>query len=198
MLSSMVVGTWTAFETLAGDLWEAAVNAHPRGLAKLVGGEHRGQKGKEDLGRMVPLERLEKHNYDVSRVMGTLERSLKKVRFAALEEIRGAYKVAFGAEVPTVCRILEDPAPHNLSTVRNLIVHKAQVCDQEYRDKSGGSTVLPQLALGAKLELDGAFVKQLTEPVAQCCVRLLQTIDAWLDNSLAVPEQGELEQGLGI
>jgi hypothetical protein len=37
MLSSAITGTWTAFETMAGDLWEAALNAHPDGLAELKG-----------------------------------------------------------------------------------------------------------------------------------------------------------------
>jgi hypothetical protein len=37
ILSSVIVQTWTAFETLAGDLWEAAINGHPSGLAELRG-----------------------------------------------------------------------------------------------------------------------------------------------------------------
>src|SRR5947209_4624427 len=31
MLSGMAIGAWTAFESLAGDLWVAAVNARPAG-----------------------------------------------------------------------------------------------------------------------------------------------------------------------
>lgn len=40
-LSSLVVGMWTAFETLAGDLWVAAVNAQPSCLAGLTGTANR-------------------------------------------------------------------------------------------------------------------------------------------------------------
>jgi hypothetical protein len=40
-LSSMLVGTWTAFETLVGDLWRAAVNAQPTYLAVLAGAGNR-------------------------------------------------------------------------------------------------------------------------------------------------------------
>src|SRR5882724_8577934 len=37
ILRGMVTGMWTAFEVLASDLWEAALNAHPAGLAELKG-----------------------------------------------------------------------------------------------------------------------------------------------------------------
>ena len=32
LMSQQLVAIWTIFETLAGDLWEAAVNVHPHGL----------------------------------------------------------------------------------------------------------------------------------------------------------------------
>jgi hypothetical protein len=38
---AMVTGAWTAFETLAGDLWEAAVNTAPKRLSKLPGQQNR-------------------------------------------------------------------------------------------------------------------------------------------------------------
>ena len=37
MLSSLVLGMWTTFRSMAGDLWEAALNAHPGVLADLAG-----------------------------------------------------------------------------------------------------------------------------------------------------------------
>jgi hypothetical protein len=43
-LSGMLVGMWTAFETLAGDLWVQSVNAQPKYLAGLTGTANRIQK----------------------------------------------------------------------------------------------------------------------------------------------------------
>lgn len=37
LMGSLVTGAWTAIEVLAGDLWEAALNHHPDGLARLNG-----------------------------------------------------------------------------------------------------------------------------------------------------------------
>jgi hypothetical protein len=44
MLSSALTGTWTAFETMAGDLWETALNLHPAVLAELRGKKKRDGK----------------------------------------------------------------------------------------------------------------------------------------------------------
>jgi hypothetical protein len=41
LMLTQVVSVWTAFETLAGDLWEAALNAHPQGLSDLRGNRTR-------------------------------------------------------------------------------------------------------------------------------------------------------------
>jgi hypothetical protein len=35
LISSAVTGTWTAFETMAGDLWEVALNHHPDRLSEM-------------------------------------------------------------------------------------------------------------------------------------------------------------------
>jgi hypothetical protein len=40
-LASQVIGCWTVVETLAGDLWEAALNSHPGTLIKLRGNRSR-------------------------------------------------------------------------------------------------------------------------------------------------------------
>ena len=37
VLSAMIIGTWTAFETMAGDLWEVAINECPKHLSQLKG-----------------------------------------------------------------------------------------------------------------------------------------------------------------
>jgi hypothetical protein len=37
MFSGYITGTWTAIETMIGDLWEAALNTHPEILAALNG-----------------------------------------------------------------------------------------------------------------------------------------------------------------
>jgi hypothetical protein len=45
MLSLYLTCTWTGFETMCGDLWEAALNAHPERLAHLNGNPKRLTRG---------------------------------------------------------------------------------------------------------------------------------------------------------
>jgi hypothetical protein len=187
LMSIQLVMVWTAFETLAGDLWEAAVNVHPHGLAQLAGKNKQGGQEKKDQGKMVQFSLLELYDFDLRTVMGTMQRNMEKVGFTTLDKIRGAYADAFGNESLATCKILDDSALDNLSIVRNVIVHKAGICDKEYRDKAENRPALPQLSTGDNLELDGRFVRQLVSPTVQCCVRLVQSVDDWLNGRLSAP-----------
>lgn len=61
LMSLQVVAAWTVFETLFGDLWEAALNAHPNKLSDLKG-----------AGRQISTKHIQRHGYDLSDKMGTL------------------------------------------------------------------------------------------------------------------------------
>lgn len=70
-IASQITGTWTAFESMSGDLWQAALNCKPKELAKLSG-----QKGKQSTelnetnkyeGRQIDLNLVIKYNFDVSK-----------------------------------------------------------------------------------------------------------------------------------
>ena len=51
IIETSIASAWTAFETMVEDLWEAAVNIHPSGLASLSGKQRstiRGKDGSKD------------------------------------------------------------------------------------------------------------------------------------------------------
>jgi hypothetical protein len=188
MLAGMVIGAWTAFEALAGDLWVAAVNCHPEKLSQLAGKQ--GNPAKGDTGRMLPLSLLEKYKFDLRVVMGTLLSDMEKVRFSKLDLIRDAYKAAFGDAGPNICSCLDNTALLDLSIVRNLIIHHGGVCDKEYEEKSSNRPLLPKPALGGPLKLDGLLVAGLLNPVIRCCVGLIKAVDEWLESQLPSPGYG--------
>lgn len=225
-LSSLVVGTWTTFEAFAGDLWYAAVNANPHYLARLAGTAKRihqqakaaiheedaGTSGqgaganKQERGMQVRIERIHDitgGTYNLSSRMGKLLQG--KVAFTRLWDIRKAYSLAFDEEkidqsvVSAVDGALADGALDALAAVRNLIVHKASVADEEYRLRmrpvlKAGLTV-PVLEEGQTLHMDGAVVKALTDPVVACCLKLFAVVDGWLGTDPSPP--GYIA-GLGI
>jgi hypothetical protein len=201
----MVVGTWTAFESLAGDLWEAALNANQRRLAQLRGNEKRIAKLVETKKRangvelQIPKKRqatgesrkvdlsaihtITEGACDLSGLMGTLLRANGSFSFASLDGIRAAYSVAFhGSKVRRVENALACRALDALSAVRNAIVHKAGKADQEYLDETVGVPRAPRVAtVNDKIPLNGEIVWEIVSPVLQRSISLIDSVNELCD-----------------
>jgi hypothetical protein len=120
MLSSFVIGAWSVFETMAGDLWETALNTDPSGLAHLRGNPNRLKKNgkpafgaakpkKDDpLSKSVDLDLIQFHKFDLRDKMGTILRG--RYEFSRLSQIREAYSVAFDKDHNQVDAPLKEDA----------------------------------------------------------------------------------------
>jgi hypothetical protein len=119
MLANQVIGVWTAFETLAVDLWVASLNAMPTLAAAVVtslevqergktdGKKHEEARGADDEDDEEPSEyfdvknvpfwklwKISEHTFDLSNSMGTLLKP--RFRFGRMAGISKAYTAAFG------------------------------------------------------------------------------------------------------
>jgi hypothetical protein len=198
---SATVQAWTAFETFAGDLWVAAVNVSPAGLARLDGTENRIEKksGGNSSGRsqeansankkgrkavsLDHLHELTRGTFDLSHRMGDLLR--KRCIFTTLEGIRAAYSSAFSegekrTRTASIDESLADKSLDALCAVRNLIAHCAGVADAVYQEKRKSAPSAPQLEPGQAWKPTGAQVRDLIQPVAKCCIKLAGAVDNWL------------------
>lgn len=119
---SQVVSAWTMFESLASDLWTAAVNSQPDPLAGLTGSEkriHNKSKGTPDPTPDEPeaneeiaddefiminsaksigikhLHNLTRGDFNLSSMMGDLMVAAGRAKFSSLPEIRDTYSLAF-------------------------------------------------------------------------------------------------------
>jgi hypothetical protein len=170
-LSAQVVNSWTAFETLAGDLWEAALNSHPHGLSELKGEKAQGEK-------TVPIGLLQKYSFDVSKQMGTL---LKEKRtFDRLEHIRENYELAFYTAGAKINKALSDDLLDTLSSVRNLLVHRGGVVDERYLRRTKRLQLAPKAVIGERIKLDGDIVERLSLAMQLLGASLLYAVDEWL------------------
>jgi hypothetical protein len=223
-LTAILLGVWTAFEALAGDLWVESLNTNPQPLARLAGSATRIQmKSKaatnkdsadqsgQDMSRqekemtipIVKIHNVTKGKYDLRAQMGTLLKS--KIEFTRLSSIRRAYSLAFDQEkldanmVNSIDSALADGALDALSAVRNLIMHNAGKADGKYDERrkaaSDAGILIPALSVGQRLQLDGEIVKSLTTPVVECCMKIITSVDAWIATGLSRPR---LIDGLGI
>jgi hypothetical protein len=170
-MSALIVGAWTVFETLTGDLWEAALNCHPAGLSDL--------KGKTSgEGKSVPLRSLQQFKYDLSKSMGTL---LKEKRgFDRLEDIRFNYAEAFFEDHQQIDAVLADKSIDTLSVTRHLIVHRGGIVDQKYLDRTKSLPNAPKALIGNPIQLDGEIIFALVDPVMKLGLNLIVAVDNWL------------------
>jgi hypothetical protein len=173
MLASYITGMWTTFETLAGDLWERALNVSPENLATLQGAP-KGQQRKS-----IDLDIIRLHGFDLQKKMGTILRG--KYEMSGLSDIRLAFAHAFVVDSDTIIAAINDPVLGKLSAVRNLIVHKAGQVDQEYLERTKNFGDLPPGMLGRSLPIDGQFVADLLRLSTAVSFTLLKSVDEWID-----------------
>ena len=195
LLLSELVGIWGAFETLAGDLWEEAVNCCPRYLARMGGQQKRiekmvssktsSQTGGADQsspGKQIDLKEIDEFTgggFDLSRKMGTFLRDWN-VGFSSLEKIRRAYSASFTRRHERVDELLSNKHLDTLALIRNLIVHKAAIADEEFVRRVKVLPVAPTLNIGERLIPNGVAVLSLVQPVVRCGVDLIREVDEWL------------------
>lgn len=202
LLSATIVGLWTAVETLAGDLWEAALNLHPHTLADLAGkpanritkrsfghtdfGSH--QAAAEGEGKQLSLRemrRITSGSYDLSRLMGTALKT--KFRFTSLDGIREAYSVAFSEQHTGIDQALSHECFDVLSAFRNVIVHSGGVADREFAKATPrlqNTTLLADTALaplGQRVELTGPILKAIFESTVTASNVLLTAVATWIE-----------------
>jgi hypothetical protein len=202
VLDAVVIGTWAAFETLAGDLWEEALNAHPDRLSSLEGKETtetknsiaraRGEEGsartqddrkEKDNPRAIRLDLLGKFGFDLGKVMGKILRD--RFAFSRLEDVRMAYVKAFRyeAEGKLIVDCLNSDALDCLSAVRNVIVHKSGRADGSFRIRIGSDVRFQGTKVDDPVVLDGGLVKSLVDPAVGRAVELCRLVDLWLERN---------------
>lgn len=186
MLSGAITGTWTAYETMAGDLWETAVNVHPKTLAELKGKKKRKENPddedeetvspKENL-KQVLLSEILRHQYDIRNKMGSVHREQR--RFDTLSGIREAYRMAFCKKYADVDAALDDKSIDAVNAVRNLIVHRSGIVDQDY-EKQSKFLPIPKAKQGEPILLDGEIAMDLMIPIIKKAIGLIHAVDEWI------------------
>jgi len=174
MLSQLLL-VWTSFETMAGDLWETALNIHPTLLASLRG--TRG--GPKDETKKLPIRYLEEHGYNLEHHMGTVLKD--RFLFTKLDGIEEAYHSAFPNDCRVACKdFWEDPSLKAVSALRNLIVHRTCIVDKEFLAKRGPDPRIAHLALNDRFLPNGEMLSRLFADLFTFSASLISLVDDWL------------------
>ena len=189
-LAGQITGAWTAFEAMAEDLWETALNTKPKWLAGLSGDDRLNRRQQReprqdprrqgDEGKKVDLEWLQRNGYDLSKCMGTVHK--RRYKFDALLGIREAYAEAFSRDYDTIDAILSDKALDALALVRNNLVHNGGIIDEQIVRRAGDlpTELRTTTSIGQPMLLNGELVSQLVGPVFKCGYGLVLAVDDWL------------------
>jgi hypothetical protein len=186
ILSSVILGTWTAFEALTGDLWEAALNVRPDLFADLGGAPDRIQDEAQRRGCQVVSRRnklgaavdfAKKNSKTHVGPQGTHHRD-NFVSFDSLMKMRAAYSCAFKVPSASIDDALCDQSTEALALVRNLLLHKAGIADDRYIKAAQSIPGCPQIGLRKHIPLRGDLVANLINPVIGVSMRLISAVDA--------------------
>lgn len=176
-MAAMLIGLWTAFESLAQDTWIIAVNKCPDPLATRVL-DPKAQKA--DQLKTVSWQTFVNAGYDLKNMMGTVLLRERKVDFQTLGNLRDAYKVAFNSEFEALFEE-HNSALSRIEAVRNLFAHKGGVIDEKFVKRMGNSQLTPNQILG----LTGEYIASTGNAVSKFSTQLFQAVDKWLADNAA-------------
>ena len=173
-LFSVVIETWTAFESLCNDLWVVALDngiADWRKRVKLK--EHKLKS--EDDDSQTPIEDADLSQMaDPQDKYGTAFRD-KGIWFQKLSVIRYWYKTTFGRPA---AKLFEEHAYIGaVSAVRNVIIHKAGKADRKYVNAVDKFPALNTAAIGKPIHLDGEIVRELQNSALRLAGDLVLYVD---------------------
>lgn len=186
---SIVIKSWTMFESLSEDLWEAALNSHPTVLAALSGKPRsESRSGESDISpsARVSFNDLQRFSFEVRSSMGTILKN--SVSFRSLAGIREAYDRAFSKHSNQIVEILDDPGLQYAAAVRNLLIHKGGIVDAEFRKQVACLPSPLELTIGEKFPVTGRLCAELADACRTCAVWLVCAVHAWI---VGHPEKGK-------
>jgi len=177
-MAAMLIGLWTAFESLAQDTWITAVNTCPSPLADNVMAAPDSALKTGNQSKSLSYSHFVGSGYDFRRSMGSLLFTEKKVDFQQFKTIRAAYKVAFAGHLEPIFEQHQFEL-FKLEAVRNLFVHKGGIIDSKFVERMGNEPILKE-KIGQSLSVNGEYVAHKANAVSVCSAQLIQAVDRWL------------------
>jgi hypothetical protein len=173
LFASIVLGSWTAFETFASDLWAVGVDKGPKEIA---GALFTTKLPKSE--EVLTTEKLRSLENDVRVSPGSFLKETGQVSFQKLELIRRYYVLAFGDEFKTLFDDVDGGYICALSAVRNVLTHRAGLADKRFVEQAGGRfSEFNAVKSGETILLDGELVQKLKLAAANVGAEMIVRID---------------------
>src|SRR5437868_4083054 len=180
----VILGSWTAFESLAGDLWVAGVdNDKGQAVANLTFASVSNKLKRPD-DNLRPTT-IYKSGINPKTNYGSFLRAVGSVTFQTLRDIKNYYEIAFGNDVARLFDEIENGYIEVLATFRNVITHSAGRADKKFVDRIHGRfPEFDSIKENDLLQPDGELANKLNTVAAKLGAELL----AHIDDVLTPPE----------
>ncbi len=184
----MITLAWTAFEVMAGDLWETAINTCPDSLARLQGSrwgkfdtkDSKSSLKDENSSKKIDLDVISENGFDLSCKMGTVLR--EKFNFSVLGGIREAYAKAFDTRREGIEKAINDDSLDYLAATRNMLVHTGGRADKKFCERVSRHGELSRYMQGERVNLTADLVVRLVNAASKTGSLLITNVDEWLQS----------------
>jgi hypothetical protein len=182
LLSFIVLGSWTAFESLASDLWLAGVDNGPD---EIVGTLILASKSFKSPDDNITPKKAHEVGVNARTNFGTFLKGTGKVSFQRLKDIQFWFGIAFGEQASKLFDETAEGYIFALSAFRNALTHSAGKADTRFVKQVAQFAEFRSIQINDPILLDGALVKKLQKASLELGTRLVQ----FVDNVLTPPPQ---------
>jgi hypothetical protein len=201
LLAATLLGTWTAFEAIATDLWVAAVNDRPMTLGvnaimapRSSGLESRRAGDADDVSsHSLSLDVLREFRFDLKNQIGTMLWRKRKFDFNTVSGVQQAYTAAFCERDKKgnnrgVHKDIKDAFSESafadisvLEAIRHVLIHRGGMADKPFVERVKRHPHLSKIEERERIEVDGQMVRTYTSAVCAGAARLVRGLDAWFE-----------------
>jgi hypothetical protein len=156
---SVIVSSWTAFETVAADAWQIAFSSF--------------------------ADRISNHGIDVNVLLHGDVR--KKFDFTSLPSMQAAYTI-FKEPIAIPKELWKNKIIKHLNMNRHLVVHRAGIVDRKYLNdyKEVFGKVPDYIVINQPLSISSDLISDLTQMVILNGSQLIKAVDIWLTMHLSL------------
>ena len=174
LLSFIILGSWTAFESLASDLWIAGVDNGPGEIAAALLMASKSFKTPEDG---IGPKKAHEVGVNPKTHFGTFLKGTGKVSFQRLRDIQYWFGIAFGQEASKLFDDVADGYIFALSAFRNALTHNAGKADKSFVKHVAAFEEFRSIQPDDPLLLDGEIVRKLQNASLTLATHLVRFVD---------------------
>lgn len=169
LFSTIIIESWTTFETLARELWVVALDEDDGTINSRV----------QVAGVLQKPRKRIKPTFNPKTHQGSFQSETRQVTFQRLEDIKKLYSAALGQPAEAAFN-LEDGYIDVLNAFRNVIVHKRGKADSTFCDQVANFPEYKSVSEGEGIPLDGHITNKMRDAGMYVGRKLIQLLDAEL------------------